>query len=283
MYATQIIPESDKAMIHQIDSHRLELLKKSTDIYASPELLHRVGELFFIGANLPIHSTLETMYESYCQESSELFHVTFGEAGLFEHNLEMVRQIKRNFSIRLMGRIEYRLSAAQIERVYLAGLDLLDIQRSSYDIFSGSEVDYGSDGWRIAIEAARATFTRWSVISTIDAEHATPQTVRENIRELLEKGVIPLLKAASDRSLWSFAETGNIYEYLATEWHKYRVPLKPIMSLLRLTTPFVLTEQPGFLRNVIDKIQDRSSIATSDLRRHLRTSGAEASFESAGL
>lgn len=263
-------------MIKKIDSDKLVTLINSSPNFADPEALRREGEIFFIGANLPIHSTLETMYESYCQESSELFHVTFGEAGMFEHNLEMVRQIKRNFSIRLMGRIEYPLSAVQVERVYLAGLDLLDIQQGSYEAQPG-------DGWRTVLNTANTTFTRWSVVSSIDAAHATPRAVHDKIVELLAEGVIPLLKPAGESALWPLEETTNTFNFLAIEWHRHRVPLKPVMPLLRLSTPFVLAEPPGFLRGVIEKLQDRHTLATSDLRRHLRTSGAEASFESAGL
>jgi len=263
-------------MIKKIDSDKLVTLRSSSTNYADPEALRREGEIFFIGANLPIHSTLETMYESYCQESSELFHVTFGAAGMFEHNLEMVRQIKRNFSIRLMGRIEHPLSAEQVERVYLAGLDLLDIQQASYEV-------QPDDRWQTVLKTATATFTRWSVVSTIDAGHTTPRAVHESIEELLADGVVPLLKPTGESTLWPLEETANAFNFLAIEWQRYRVPLKPVMPLLRLSSPFVLAEPPGFLRGVIEKLQDRHIMATSDLRRHLRTSGAEASFESAGL
>lgn len=272
-------------MIHVIDSHKLNILRDTARNYASPDDLRREGKVFFIGGNLPIYSTLETMYESYCQESSELFHVTFGDDGLFERNLEMVRQIKRNFSIRLMGRIGYPLSASQVERVYLAGLDILDIPRNAYGSYPGVDVvvDSGRDRWRIAFNSAADTFTRWSVVSSISAGQATPQTIRDSINELLGNGVIPLLKLAGESSVWNVEETSNLFRYLAAEWHRHRVPLKPIMPLLRLTTPFVFAESPGFLRDVIDKLQNRRILAASDLRRHLRTSGAEASFESAGL
>jgi len=78
-------------------------------------------------------------------------------------------------------------------------------------------------------------------------------------------------------------ERMNLYSFLAAQWHRHQVPLKPIEPLLQLTTPFDFAESSGFLRGIIDKIRDHRTLATSDLRRHLRTSGAEASFESAGL
>ncbi len=266
-------------MLHVIDSHRLDVLHETPLNYASPTDLRREGSVFFIGGNLPIYSTLETMYESYCLEATDLFHVTFGDAGAFEQNLDMVRQIKRNFSIRLMGQIGYPLSASQVEQVYLAGLDVLDIPRQAY----GNLIAAGTAGWHKTFSAAAATFSRWSVASSIIAYHSTPQEVRTAIHDLLDHGVVPLLVLAGQGIVWDQAETGGLFSFLAAEWHRHRVPLKPIMPLLRLTTPFEFSASSGFLRDVIDKLQDRRVMAASDLRRHLRTSGAEASFESAGL
>lgn len=270
-------------MIHAIDSHRLKILHESPLDYANPGELRREGRVFFIGGNLLVYSTLETMYESYCLESTELFHVTFGEPAAFEHNLDMVRQIKRNFSIRLMGQIAYPLSASQVEQVYLAGLDILDIPRWAYGRFPAAGTDGVGAGWKEYFNAAAATFTRWSVFATVSADCAAAEEVRAAIHELLDNGVVPLLAVTEGGTAWNPAETGNLFLYLAAEWHRHRVPLKPIMPLLRLTTPFEFTAPPGFLKNVIDRFQDRRIMATSDLRRHLRTAGAEASFESAGL
>ncbi len=268
-------------MNHVIDPHRLGRLLGLAPGWGNSEDLRREGRVFFIGADLPVYSTLETMYDSYCQESSELFHVTFGNAGKYEHNLEMVRQIKRNFSIRLMGRIGYRLSASQVERAYLAGLDILDISGTSYESDDGENVS------RVALpiifKTATATFPRWSVVSSIKAGQEERQAVHAAISELLSNGVIPLLDFAHTKKQWNEIEISNSYRFLAAEWRRHRVPLKPLMPLLRLITPFVLRESTGYLRGVINKLDDRRILATSDLRRHLRTHGAEASFESAGL
>ncbi len=264
-----------------IDLHKLSRLCINANDIAHSDDLRREGRVFFIGANLPVYSTLETMYESYCQESSELFHVTFGESGKFEQNLEMVRQIKRNFSMRLIGRIGYHPSESQIERVYLAGLDMLDIPDASI------ENDHTGGDNRSTLpavfKAATTTFARWSVVSSIPAGQDTPHAVHDKIIELLRSGVVPLLDFTRKRDHWGEEKVGSSYRFLAAEWRRYRVPLKPIMPLLKLTTPFVLADTAGYLRNVINKLDDRRILATSDLRRHLRTRGAEASFESAGL
>lgn len=270
-------------MIQAIDSHRLAVLRGAERIYASPDSLHREGRVFFIGGNLPIYSTLETMYESYCLESTDLFHVMFGDTSAFDQNLDMVRQIKRNFSIRLMGRISSPLSSQQIEQVYLAGLDILDIPRCAYGNYPVAESDGGEHGWRETFAAAAAAFTHWSVTSSMVVGHVAPDVARADIHSLLDHGVIPLLAFSGEESEWSPSECGDLFLYMAAEWHRRRVPLKPLMPLLRLTTPFEFKTSPGFLRVAIDKFQDRRIMATSDIRRHLRTSGAEASFESAGL
>ena len=270
-------------MIHAIDSHRLNILHGTPLTYASPTDLRREGRVFFIGGDLPVYSTLETMYESYCLEATDLFHVTFGDAGAFEQNLDLVRQIKRNFSIRLMGQISYQLSAWQVEQVYLAGLDVLDIPHLAYGSYTDAVSAGNGNGWRETFTAAAATFTHWSVVSTIIADHTTPEDIRTVIPGLLDHGVIPLLVLAGAEKVWDPAECGDLFLFLAAQWHRHRVPLKPIMPLLRLTTPFEFKESSGFLRDVIDKFQDRRIMASSDIRRHLRTSGAEASFESAGL
>lgn len=264
-------------MIRKIDQDKLDAIRASSTSHANPGTLKRDGNVFLIGADLPIFSTLETMYESYCLESSELFHVTFGAPQQLEHNLEMVRQIKRNFSIRLMGRVEYPLSERLLESLYLAGLDVIDIPETAFSSTPEEALKQN------ALNAAVATFKRWSVVSTISSKERKPETVRTRITGLLNGGIVPLLDISGDTTVRGDGELKELFEFLAAEWQRKHVPLKPIMPLLRLSTPFVFNRPSGFLRTVIEKIQDRHVMATSDLRRHLRTSGAEASFESAGL
>lgn len=268
-------------MSHAIDRHKLHLLHDTPYNYASPAELRREGRVFFIGGDLPVYRTLETMYESYCQEATELFHVTFGDAGAFERNLDMVRQIKRNFSIRLMGRIGYALSRQQVEQAYLAGLDILDLSHCDR---AGQPADGPArDLVQEWFKGAVSIFTRWSVVSSIAVDCAASRDMRPVIHELLDHGVVPLPVFSGEATGWNPAETGDLLHFLAAQWRRHRVPLKPVLPLLRLTTPFEFKTSSGFLRETIDRIQDRSVMATSDIRRHLRTSGAIGSFESSGL
>src|SRR5690349_10442033 len=86
--------------------------------------LRRAGKVFFVGGDLPINQTLETMFESFCMESTDLFLLTFGSRDNFFRGEEMARQIKKNFNVRLMGRLTYTPPAELVERAYAAGLDL---------------------------------------------------------------------------------------------------------------------------------------------------------------
>lgn len=237
--------------------------------------LRRQGSVFFIGGNLAVYETLETMYASYCQESADLFLVSFGERGDFERNLELVRQIKKNFSVRLMGRIAYEIPAALAEQAYLAGLDVLDLPTVS----AGG--DCIAEGRLSFFRQAAEIFPRWSLVSSLPS--GASESLRNMIDALLAVGIVPLIAMTSDATAVAQDEIASIYKYLQSAWQRHEVQIKPLLPLVRLLTPLDPSESTGRIRSVINRIQDRHQLATSDLRRHLRTSGAEASFESAGL
>jgi len=261
-------------MPQKLNAQKLAALLCSERDPGGAGVLRRDGTVFYIGGNLPVYGTLETMYESYCQEATELFHVTFGDAAAFEQNLDMVHQIKRNFSTRLMGKVPYLLTDRQVEQAYLAGLDIMDLP---------FQANSGNGHLQKTFASATGTFPRWSITSTICAYTVAADEARKAITDLLALGVVPLFDVSGTENNWTPAEAEKLFGYLVAEWHRNKVPLKPIMPLLRLTTPFDFIQSTGFLRGMYDKLQDRRTLATSDLRRHLRTSGAIASFESAGL
>ena len=234
--------------------------------------------MFFIGGALPVFDTLETMYESHCQESTELFHVTFTAPDELKGNLELVRQIKKNFSVRLMGRIDFALPEAQFEQLYLAGLDLLDLP---LHVLSETARPSGHNNISYLVQAA-AAFPRWSLTSSLQTNEMPVPVLRSTIDTLLANGIIPLLTIPAETVAAERDEATGLFVYLAEAWQRHDVPVKPLMPLIRLSTPLDCASG-GFIRSAIDRFQDRRMLATSDLRRHLRTSGAEASFESAGL
>ena len=262
-----------------INSHKLQGVNNVPFVVPSPNELRRQGAVFFIGANLPVLETLETMYESYCQESSELFYVTFTGREELHANLELVRQIKKNFSVRLMGRINFPLPEAYFEQLYLAGLDLLDIP---LHVLTGRLQPPAHDTFAFLGKAA-AAFPRWSLTSSLQSDEMDMPALRSAIDRLLDNGIVPFVTLPVVAAEKVRDSATAIFAYLADSWHRRHVPIKPLLPLIRLTTPLELFEPRGFLRNAIGRLHDRKQLATSDLRRHLRTSGAEASFESAGL
>jgi len=264
-------------MLLTLDHDKLKHLLEKPFPDLSPEKLFRRDTVFFIGGSLPVYETLETMYESYCLESTDLFHVTFADREDLEHNLEMVRQIKKNFNVRLMGRINFEIPAPLVERAYLAGLDLLDIPNVVTD-------DAGGDNGRglFAMSVARI-FPRWSIVSSLVLGAMSADEVRRATDKLLALGVIPLPVVAGSTAELRAEEAAAVFEYVIKAWNRYDVAIRPLLPLVMLVAPLESSETAGFIRTVINRIQDRHLLATSDLRRHLRTSGAEASFESAGL
>lgn len=261
-----------------INSHRLQELLTRPFPIPSPNELRRQGRVFFIGGNLPVLETLETMYESYCQESSGLFHVTLADGDKMNNSLELVRQIKKNFSVRLMGRASHPLPDMLYEQLYLAGLDILDIPQH---ILQEEIRAAGLDPLK-RLAHASAAFPGWSLISSFQARQMAAPDLRDTIHSLLGNGIVPLLTLSSETTLGEQHEMIALFTYLADKWQEHEVPLKPLLPLIELVTP-LFSKSGGFLRNTIDRFHDRRMLATSDLRRHLRTSGAEASFESAGL
>ncbi|HEY4745489.1 MAG TPA: hypothetical protein VIH45_12570 [Desulfuromonadaceae bacterium] len=244
----------------------------------SPHELCRRETVFLIGGNLPVYETLETMYESYCLESTDLFHITFAGRDDLERNLELVHQVKKNFPVRLMGRIAWEITAPIAEQAYLAGLDILDLPWAP-----GGSGAAGHDDRQAVLGHAAGIFPRWSTVSSLDPGSATAEQMRAAIDSLLAAGVVPLPTVTTGTEVLDRDAAGVTYEYLLAAWQRHEVLIKPLLPLIRLVTPLDSAEPAGFLRSVINRIQDRHHLATSDLRRHLRTSGAEASFESAGL
>ena len=189
----------------------------------------------------------------------------------------MVRQIKKNFNVRLMGRINFEIPAALLELAYLAGLDLLDIPR----VVTG---DAGGNNSRVRFtKNATEIFPRWSIVSSLAIGAMSADEVRRATDSLLASGVIPLPAVAGGSAGLRAEETAAVFEYVNRAWHRYDVAIRPLLPLVRLVAPLESSETAGFIRTVFNRIQDRHLLATSDIRRHLRTSGAEASFESAGL
>lgn len=266
-----------------IDQHKLrELISRPVKPATATEL-RRAGNVFFIGGELPARETLETLFESHCQAPAELFHLSFSDLNNFHLGEELARQIKKNFSAHLVGRLDYPAPPHIIERAYVAGVDILDLPLQVFDQGLALERKLAKDARLEAIAFARTVFPRWGVASTLVAGEEPSCSTVSGIDFLLAAGVVPLVELSSRAAHYSAAEIAAIFGHLAAGWKKHKVTVKPLLPLLDLTTPLTAAKPKGLFRGFIEKVYDRQLLATSDLRRSLRVRQVEESFESAGL
>jgi hypothetical protein len=141
-----------------IDQKKLDELIKCPLQPAGANELRRCNNVFFVGGELPVEETLETMFESICTESTELFHLSFGAISSFPSSEEMARQIKKNFNVRLMGRLKDPVSAQVLERIYASGVDILDIPLMIFEHSAASKRDYDRHARYDALLSARHFF-----------------------------------------------------------------------------------------------------------------------------
>jgi hypothetical protein len=268
-------------MTFVIDHQRMREIAISPPKSSTEFDLCRDGRVFFVGGTLPLHATLETMFESHCTESTDIFVLTFGSAATTCHGLEMASLIKKNFNVRLMARLNRTVPDWLYQQIYGAGVDLIDIT-GTVPAGSGHDFTLG-DGQKALYAAARKAFPDWSVASTLTLDGSPGSCLFRTIDELLQIGIVPLPRLA-----WNGAnntETGicEILQYVAKSWHKHGVPIKPFLALIGLASPLVPAVKPGALRSIIDRLHDRRKLATSDLLRHLRVSTPTDSLDSAEL
>lgn len=266
-----------------IDQNKLEALTAGKLKPVTAHDLRREDGVFFVGGDLPVNETLETMYESFCTESTDLFFLSFGNKETFHRGAEMARQIKKNFHVRLMARINYPAPAQICEHVYAAGVDILEIPLSAFDPLQAVERGINTQAVYNALLSARSVFSQWSVCSTLLIGAEPPDSTVNGIDALLNDGIVPLVTFSGNAADMEPNSIAAIFMHLASAWQKYNVPLKPYLPLISAWTPLVLCEQTGVIRGLIDRFQERRILATADLRRHLRVKPAEDSLDSAGL
>jgi hypothetical protein len=270
-------------MAMNIDQNKLNELIKCPLQPAAANELRRCNNVFFVGGELPIDETLVTMFESFCTESTELFHLSFGAIKSFPNSEEMARQIKKNFNIRLMGRLNSPASAQALERIYAVGVDILDIPLVTFDHSAAKKRDYDRSARYDALMSARPIFPRWSVSCTLLAGEEPPVSTMNGIDELLKDGIVPLVAIAESAADVVPGPLAAIFEHLASGWKTYHVPIQPFLPIINYMTPLTPNEPPGLLRGIVDKLHDRRRLVASDLRRHLRLKIAEDSMDSAAL
>jgi hypothetical protein len=245
--------------------------------------LRREGNLFLVGGELPVRETLETLFDSHCQSPAELFKLTFGDLDHFHQGEQMARQIKRNFSSHILGRLDYPPPTDLIERAYAAGVDFLDIPARVFDREVARESGIEREDILHSLKIVRELFPKWSVAVTLIAGEGPSRTVAGDIDFLLDGGILPLVEISPGAGNYPVEEIAAIFTHLAAGWKKYKVSIKPLQPLIDITMPIVDARPRGILRGFIDKVQDRRLLAASDLRRCLRVRQVEESYESAGL
>lgn len=266
-----------------IDQNKLSDLIKQPLQPAAANVLRRCSNVFFVGGELPVNETLETMFESFCTESTELFHLTFGSMTTFPGSEEMARQIKKNFNVRLMGRLKHPASTQVLERIYAAGVDILDIPPTIFNSSAVGKREYDRDAWRDALLSARPVFPRWSVAATLLAGEESPDATMNEIDALLNDGIVPLVALAESAADCAPVAIAVIFRHLASCWKRHDVPIQPFMPLISFMTPLTTVSSAGLFRGLIDRFHDRRLLMASDLRRHLRVQHAEDSMDSAAL
>lgn len=253
-----------------IDENRLSALLESNQQLPAADRLYRNGNVFFIGGELPLHQTLETMFSSFCTEATALFYLTFGSRKTLPESLEMVRQIKKNFHVRLMARLDSPVDVPALERIYAAGVDIIDLHQSQ-------EVHTELPGYMQAI------FPRWGIAATVILGTEDPAITVDRISRLLAVGIVPLAQLSAQAATLSAEQITTVLGSLAAGWERSAVPLQPYLPLISVMTPLVQEKPAGLFRGFVDRFRDRQQLAGSELRRHLRVQPAENSLDSAGL
>lgn len=266
-----------------VDQQKLKFLLTKPEKTAEAGELRREGNVFFVGGELPVRETLETIFDSHCQSPAELFKLTFGNLEHFHQGEQLARQIKRNFSSHIIGSLDYPPPTYVIERAYAAGVDFLDIPFKVFDQGDAKERRIEREDILQSLRVARDLFPRWSVATTLLAGEGPSCSVSCAIEFLLDAGILPLVEISPRAGDYPVEEIVAIFTQLAAGWRKYKVSIKPLQPLINLTMPIVDARPKSLLRGFIDKVHDRRILATSDLRRSLRVRHIEESYESAGL
>lgn len=249
-----------------IDHQKMHDMASKPSRPATAADLYREAHAFFVGGGLPVRETLETMFDSRCEEATDLFIVSFGAATL-RQGVDMVMALKKNFSIRLMVHLEQAVPGDVFPQIYAAGADLMGI--------AGGEPE-----WH---QAAVAAFPRWAVASTLFLD-GTPSDVQvQQIDDLLHAGIVPLPRLCPQQSSGAEKEACTVLQYLVKSWRRHKVAVRPFAPVIVHGSPLVPSRKPGPLRTLLDRFHERQQLVTSDLLRHLRVTAPADSLDSASL
>lgn len=252
----------------QLDQQKLSQHRLQPQRAVAAGELRRIDQLLLVGAELPVHPTLETIFESDCQKPIDLFWFNFANPETYLQAEELVQQVKKNFRGYLLGRFETLPERGLIDRAYAAGLDLLELPLSEVDTEKLALLDY-----------ARSIFPQWGVIVTLPAQEQNEAL----IDTLAQRGLFPLLHLDGVAAEVGESQLGDRFQQLLRAWQRHKINLKPVRPLLEHATPFSIPPKPRGVGALLGRVDDARLRTSSDLRRLLRVRQVAASFESAGL
>ncbi|KIH76147.1 hypothetical protein SAMN05660860_02486 [Geoalkalibacter ferrihydriticus] len=263
----------------QLEVSRIAELLSRPVLAARPLELRREGAVFLVGAGLPAEATLETIFDSDCQQPVELLCFAFDTPAALTQAAELVALIKKNLRGFVLARFGFFPDHRQLEFAYAQGIDLVDIVAPPL-AETGTRL---STEHLHALETAQATFPRWAVAATLPADEVAFTARMAAMDELIRRQVVPL--AALDASSGAVAaeEVPRIFRHLADCWRRGGVTLRPLLPLIELTTPLRHPAPRTLVGSLFGRAQGARLRAGSDLRRLLRVRQVEQSFDSAGL
>lgn len=259
-----------------VDSQKIKDLLAGTPGHVDDGELRREGDVFFIGADLPVREALESIFASDSQTPVEIFFFSFTDLPSFVRMEEMVRAVKKNFRGYLLGYFHFLPAAAVIDQAYAAGIDLVDVPSPLADALA-------QEKWLATLDYARTVFPRWGVLATVHIAEESPRQQQAEIDLLLARGVLPLLILTPAAARHEESEMAALFDRLRQGWREAGALIRPLQPLLQLTMPLVAPSPRRGFAGLLEKFQDAQLRAASDLRRRLRVREVEQSFESAGL
>ena len=251
----------------QINNKQLSELVHGTVIRPSADRLFRAGGTFFVGGALPVFETLETMFESHCQEATSLFYLTLANGQEMANGIKLAEQIKRNFNVRLMASLPGEASAEIPEKLYLVGVDNLEIS------VSGNDSEY-----KELLAAGAAVYPRWRIATSSSPVNCSYLTARAI--EQLQSGIVPLPVVLPGM------ETDTIspaLAELAVAWDEHQADLSYYVPLLNVFAAMTPARKCGRFGSLIGRIREQGDLVRTELHRHLRRVPATDSLDSASL
>lgn len=251
----------------QINNSQLSELVHGVILRPAADRLFRAGGTFFVGGALPVYETLETMFESHCQEATSLFYLTLDSGRGLVNGIRLAEQIKRNFNVRLMASLPGEAKTELPEKLYLVGVDNLEIN------FSDNQSDYMA-----LLAAGAAVYPRWRIATSslpVNGSYLSKKTIDQ-----LQSGIVPLPVVLpgmeTDRIAPALAD-------LAAAWDEHQADLTYYVPLLGVIAAMAPARRSGRLGSLIGRIREQGDLARTELHRHLRRVQATDSLDSAGL